>query len=84
MTINGSKYKKVKCPNCGTKTIATHEKRSYCSSCGSELFIKLGGTIYKCSNCGYRFKDRKDNPFKTCPMCGSSRIRKPRRGPFYF
>ena len=80
MTIKDFKYKKVKCPNCGTKTIASHEKRSYCSSCGSELFIKLGGTKYMCKNCRVIFKDRKDNPFKSCPMCGSIKITKARGG----
>ena len=41
MTI---KYKKVKCPTCGTKIIASHEKQDFCPSCGSELIIKLKGS----------------------------------------
>ena len=70
MSIN---YKKIKCPHCGKKFLATFGTSNYCPSCQAPTTIELGDN-FKCKSCHHKFRVPKKAAYK-CPKCGSRKIK---------
>jgi Zn finger protein HypA/HybF involved in hydrogenase expression len=69
MTVN---YKKIKCPHCGKKFLATFGTSNYCPKCQAQTTIELGEN-YKCKSCLHKFRLPKKLADE-CPKCGSRKI----------
>ncbi len=71
MTIN---YKKIKCPYCGKKFLATFGTSNYCPKCQAQTTIGEIGGRFKCKSCSHKFRSPKIPDIK-CPKCGSRKIK---------
>ena len=70
-------FKKIRCPHCRKKILATLGTANFCPNCHKPVTIELG-LQYICKACKHHFRSPKTDLLR-CPKCGSTRIKKGNR-----
>jgi DNA-directed RNA polymerase subunit RPC12/RpoP len=72
-------FKKIRCPHCHKKILATLGTANFCPNCHKPVTIEFGFK-YICKDCKHKFRSR-EVPGKLrsrnlrCPKCGSFKIK---------